>query len=166
MGKNFRNVSQLPDDFVMFDYMKKCPHIDKDIEETYGREKAEKLCKIVYESSFVVGSNMVRTREAVEAAAMKAIRENNEGACLDGITVEAPGPSWVSYCKDGKGFAWRECRIGVNEKYMEWDSEDGAYPLIPGKDGDENIGCSWIENGDPSWEDFERVEKALMENPG
>lgn len=164
MAKDFRTASQLPDDFVRFDFGDVDRQMADDAAEVFGEEEAERLRGITFGFGFTVDSNMTGTKDAVETAAMYTLKARNGDADLSGITVEALNPHWMSFRKDGWEFAKSYGHIEVNEKYMDYGSKDGSYPLIPTKSPSEALGCSWIEEGDPEWKDFERVEKALSAN--
>lgn len=165
MAKDFRNASQLPDDFLQFDFAESAPDTAEDIEEKFGKVEAERLRYMMHGSGFMMGSNMVGTKAAIEDAAVQALKDANVDADLSGITAEAVDPGRISFCKDGTEFAVRYGMVRVNEEYMDHSADNGpgAYPMIPDEEyGD--IGCSWIEYGDPTWGDFERIEKAMEQN--
>ena len=165
MAKDFRNVSQLPDDFLDFDYGSESPRMSSDNVEKYGQKEADRLSDLILRAGFSMDSDMMDAKNSVLAAAKNALTESNGGTYPEGITVDADDPKWITYYKDGNELGSRYGRVSVNEEYMDRDCEfDEEYPLIPTKDQYEDLGCAWIENGDPSWEDFERVEKALIAN--
>ena len=165
MAKNFRNVSQLPNDFLSFDYAEETPRMAGDIYETYGQKEAGRLSDLILRAGFVMDSNMTGIKDAVLTAARNALTKSNGGTYPEDITVDTTDPKWITYYKDGRELASRYGMINVNGEYMEYECEfDEEYPLIPTKDQYEDLGCAWIENGDPSWEDFERVENALNMN--
>lgn len=158
MVKDFRMMSRLPEDFISFDFMETPPRPIAELDEEFSAAEADRLRGLISAHGFYVDSDMIGTKAAIEKAAVDAL--GKDGADLSGITVEATNPHWLSYYKDGKEFAEQYGGIDVNEKYM--DGEE--FPLIPTKDEYEDLGCSWIENGDPEWKDFEQVENALNAN--
>lgn len=161
MAKDFRKASQLPEDFLYFDFAEEAAQMVDGAEELFGYDEYVRLHNLIEGAGFGLDTNMVGIREALAKEAMKCLEEKGED--LSGITVGFEDTQWVSYYKDGVEFARGYGMITVNDKYMEWDTDE-PYPMIPRGDGYEHLGCSWIDNGDPTWEDFEAVEKALEQN--
>lgn len=162
MAKDFRKVTQLPGDFVIFDYTEKGPKIQDGIEETYGKDEAERLERIVSNTDCMFYSSLSDTRHKLELDTRLHLQLDNRGEDLEGIIVEAPDPGYLSFLKDGREFARLYSSIDVNGKYMEWNT-DNPYPMIP-QEQNEDLGCSWIGESNPSWNDFEQVEKAFKRN--